>query len=1357
MRALLLLAVALAASAGASAQCTTSWTNPAGGAWETPANWSDGLPDAADTACITLGGTYTVAQSGANRTVGGLVVGGASGTQTLTTFNVFTVSGDARVTPNGRWEVLNRTPGGGDGVFTTGTILVEGEIVQNGGTSFLTSGGVLDVAPGGTFRLVTSAGAGGSAATFRIRGLLEASGCPTAPASGSCSVAAPLDVQGGTVRAAVGYFDVSGGGTLHNATVDATAGSTLSFRRPGTFTVTGTLAGAPVGRIGLQDAVVRAGPGDATLALGGTGLVFDGSSGTQFSTIASGGGRFINTGLLTWEDSFAIASGVVIENQGTLRSLEGVSLDQGARLLNRAGGTWEIATSSAMGFGNGAVENAGLIVKTGDGFTNFGTGAGRLQNLPGAEVRVLNGRLDLAPPGSRTFPDGVTVTGTANVLLPSTLDFGGTVSPGTADQPLATLTVSATYRPGLVPGTARLVVDVDAGGASDVLAIAAGGGSPNIPRLAGALVVRVRPGYTPAVGDQWTVLTSTRAMGGTFSQVVAEGAPSGVAFVADVAANGLSVVVRAVETAPGGPITVSTTAPVGGAVRSVFLTGPGVVGVSAARLECTDCLDPAAFGQIPAALVGGGTLVEARFDLTSPRVLGFYTLVVQRPGQPDVTVPVTIRPFLSFPLATGGLIRGMRTRPPGGGYNWSHLNVRNYSNAVEPAYPLLRVERPLPERVSLALATGNAFVPGVVVFYQSDTAADPLAAPVTAARLLPGGSANLNFGLRISPEDVLFPEQTPTGPDDPRIPFGEGRSLYTVGPFHASFARSAATVEEALRAAGHGPLMSYLASVDATAPGAVTVSVRDAMQGTSGSYFAGPPDLLARILAFLAPTVTPPAGLAAAAAPAFAAALRAASDQRLADAIATLDDIRTASTAIRDLYVNEVVTLLPDLPDPLAATADSRLGDIAGGMQGSFCDSASGAGGILDQMERDLNDRTGGGGPGGGGAACTPPSGSADPNDKIADTDLACEFGTVIVDGEPETRCVRYYVPLARAAEPVGYTIQFENLAIATEPAELVTITDVLDPRFNPATLEVLGTSSDSTFSYSVDGQTVTFRFVGINLPPNVTAPEGEGYVRFRVSPRAPLPDSAEVRNAASIVFDFNPAIATPEVVHLVRQTADIATIVEAPDGVTTADPVAVRVLVGNLQGDPAADAVATISVSNGTIVSAVAGVGECTGTAPAVCTFPDLAAGQVTAVELVVQPVATGEMVVASAVTTSSFDAFAANDADAVSVTVALVGTEGGPGTLTEPTLAAPSPNPARGAVTLRFGSPAAGRADVRVFDLLGREVAVVADGAVAEAGWTEMTWDAGRVASGVYVVRFVTAWEGGTAVRTRRVVVVR
>ncbi len=88
---------------------------------------------------------------------------------------------------------------------------------------------------------------------------------------------------------------------------------------------------------------------------------------------------------------------------------------------------------------------------------------------------------------------------------------------------------------------------------------------------------------------------------------------------------------------------------------------------------------------------------------------------------------------------------------------------------------------------------------------------------------------------------------------------------------------------------------------------------------------------------------------------------------------------------------------------------------------------------------------------------------------------------------------------------------------------------------------------------------------------------------------------------------------------------------------------------------------------------------------------------------------------------------------------------------------LAPPSPNPARGNVTLRFTLPVAGHASLAIFDVTGRCVATLIDGS-RPAGAHESVWRGtdgagGPVGAGLYFARLSV---GGRAL-TRRVVVVR
>ena len=82
---------------------------------------------------------------------------------------------------------------------------------------------------------------------------------------------------------------------------------------------------------------------------------------------------------------------------------------------------------------------------------------------------------------------------------------------------------------------------------------------------------------------------------------------------------------------------------------------------------------------------------------------------------------------------------------------------------------------------------------------------------------------------------------------------------------------------------------------------------------------------------------------------------------------------------------------------------------------------------------------------------------------------------------------------------------------------------------------------------------------------------------------------------------------------------------------------------------------------------------------------------------------------------------------------------------------LGTPYPNPARHRATFPIGMPAAGRATLVVYDVMGRQVGVAFDAEVG-AGWQEATFETSGLAAGTYVARLHTP--GGVA--TAKLVVV-
>ncbi|MEM0963457.1 MAG: T9SS type A sorting domain-containing protein, partial [Bacteroidota bacterium] len=90
--------------------------------------------------------------------------------------------------------------------------------------------------------------------------------------------------------------------------------------------------------------------------------------------------------------------------------------------------------------------------------------------------------------------------------------------------------------------------------------------------------------------------------------------------------------------------------------------------------------------------------------------------------------------------------------------------------------------------------------------------------------------------------------------------------------------------------------------------------------------------------------------------------------------------------------------------------------------------------------------------------------------------------------------------------------------------------------------------------------------------------------------------------------------------------------------------------------------------------------------------------------------------------------------------------------GGLAETWLGVPAPNPSSGTAVVRYSLASGGPARLTVVDLLGREVAVLADGALP-AGEARAEIAASQLAPGVYVIRLEATGE----VHTQRAVVVR
>ena len=78
--------------------------------------------------------------------------------------------------------------------------------------------------------------------------------------------------------------------------------------------------------------------------------------------------------------------------------------------------------------------------------------------------------------------------------------------------------------------------------------------------------------------------------------------------------------------------------------------------------------------------------------------------------------------------------------------------------------------------------------------------------------------------------------------------------------------------------------------------------------------------------------------------------------------------------------------------------------------------------------------------------------------------------------------------------------------------------------------------------------------------------------------------------------------------------------------------------------------------------------------------------------------------------------------------------------------------PNPFNPETVIPFAVPEQAHVRIAVYDLLGREVALLLDEA-RSVGRYELTWHAGRLPTGVYIVRM----QAGTTVKVRRVTLLK
>ncbi|MCK6695153.1 MAG: hypothetical protein L6Q97_24020, partial [Thermoanaerobaculia bacterium] len=129
---------------------------------------------------------------------------------------------------------------------------------------------------------------------------------------------------------------------------------------------------------------------------------------------------------------------------------------------------------------------------------------------------------------------------------------------------------------------------------------------------------------------------------------------------------------------------------------------------------------------------------------------------------------------------------------------------------------------------------------------------------------------------------------------------------------------------------------------------------------------------------------------------------------------------------------------------------------------------------------------------------------------------------------------------LLAANQPLQYTIEFQNTG--TDTAFLVTLYDYLPPELDISTFRP-GLSSHPC-SWHIRNNILEVLYAPIALPDsNVNEPASHGFFTFSIDQQPDLPDGTVIQNFAAIVFEFNPAIWTNTVQHIIGQPLPVRTL----------------------------------------------------------------------------------------------------------------------------------------------------------------------------------------------------------------------
>ncbi|HMT30941.1 MAG TPA: T9SS type A sorting domain-containing protein, partial [Bacteroidia bacterium] len=127
-----------------------------------------------------------------------------------------------------------------------------------------------------------------------------------------------------------------------------------------------------------------------------------------------------------------------------------------------------------------------------------------------------------------------------------------------------------------------------------------------------------------------------------------------------------------------------------------------------------------------------------------------------------------------------------------------------------------------------------------------------------------------------------------------------------------------------------------------------------------------------------------------------------------------------------------------------------------------------------------------------------------------------------------DIRVNRYTLNTTEFPNPpyLEYIVRFQNKG--NDTAFFVNIRNNISPLLDVNTFEVIATSHNASVEYSTSSRLMTYKFENILLPHSaINEPASHGFIRYKIKPVDSLVVGDQIKNQASIFFDYNEAILT--------------------------------------------------------------------------------------------------------------------------------------------------------------------------------------------------------------------------------------